>query len=284
MLYKSYEDPAQLRSIQVALTKVLAEYDRVCRQLGLRYVVAGGTAIGAVRHHGFVPWDDDVDVYMTRKEYERFLREAPAVMDSTYTLDNIRNHADFPITFSFFGVRGTAFVPEFFRTITYKKPFSIDIFPLDNVPDDSRAYRSQARRTWFWGRMLILRSTPDPQVPFRGILGRLFRAAAWTIHTALRLLPVSNATLQRRWERAARKYEGRTTRYMADYNDRKPLAWAATMDELFPAVEMPFEDITVPVAREYDTLLRRSFGDYMTLPPVDERKNHFPYLLKLPES
>ena len=68
MAFKSYENAVELRRVQVVSTKILAEFDRVCRELDIPYVVYGGTAIGAVRHQGFIPWDDDVDIEMTRSE------------------------------------------------------------------------------------------------------------------------------------------------------------------------------------------------------------------------
>lgn len=283
MRYKSYDDPAVLRELQLVLTEVLAEYDRICRTLNLPYVICAGTAIGAVRHGGFIPWDDDADVYMLRADYERFLREAPGVCDPKFCIDNMRNQPDFPTTYTFFGLKGTAFVPEYYRSITYRRPISLDIFPLDNVPDDDRAYRRQARRTWLWGRLLALRATPIPHIELDGLPERLFRGAAWTIHTALRALRVPHRALQYRWERAARQYEHTSTRLVADYNDRKPLRWAATHDELFPPRMVPFENLTLPVAREYDTVLRRGYGNYTQLPPMENRKNHFPHALELPE-
>ncbi|MFT3876811.1 MAG: LicD family protein [Propioniciclava sp.] len=280
--YKSY-DPAVLRQTQLALTRILAEVDRVCRLLDIPYVVYGGTAIGAVRHGGFVPWDDDADVCMSRAAYERFLREAPAVIGPEFTVDSMRTHADFPATYAYLGQKGTAFVPEFYRTLSYRRPLAVDIFPLDNMPGDERAYRRQSRRTWLWGRLLILRATPTPHVELSGPKRALVLTATRIAHWGLRTLRVSPRFLQARWERAARQYEHESTAQMADYSDRDPRAWAASTDDLYPASDAPFEDITVKLPRNVDAVLRRGYGDYMTLPPADKRKNHYPYLLELPE-
>ena len=82
----SAADPATLAAIQRVTRRCLAEIDRVCDLLGVRYVAYGGTAIGAVRHRGFIPWDDDIDVMMTRADYERFLAEAPALLDERFQI------------------------------------------------------------------------------------------------------------------------------------------------------------------------------------------------------
>ena len=88
---------ADLRKVQKLLTLILAELDRVCRRIGVSYAIYGGTAIGAIRHGGFIPWDDDIDVMMTRADYERFLAEAPALLDERFRLDNTRTREDFPL-------------------------------------------------------------------------------------------------------------------------------------------------------------------------------------------
>lgn len=86
MEYRQYEDPAVLRKLQLVSTRILGEFDRVCAKLDIPYFAYGGTAIGAVRHDGFIPWDDDVDVAMLRSDYERFLREAPEALASEYEI------------------------------------------------------------------------------------------------------------------------------------------------------------------------------------------------------
>ena len=71
MAFQEYDNPEELKKVQELSTKLLGEFDRVCRELDIPYVVWAGTALGAVRHHGFIPWDDDVDVAMVRNDYER---------------------------------------------------------------------------------------------------------------------------------------------------------------------------------------------------------------------
>lgn len=101
MAYKEYENPEELRHVQRVSTRILGELDRVCRKLDIPYVVYGGTAIGAVRHKGFIPWDDDVDVCMARPDYERFLREAPSELGEEYAIANTRTNPEFPSVYSY---------------------------------------------------------------------------------------------------------------------------------------------------------------------------------------
>lgn len=281
MALKEFDDPHLLRQVQLALKKVLEEFDRICRELEIPYVVYGGTAIGAVRHQGFVPWDDDVDVLMTRADYERFLVEAPARLGDEYRIDNTRNRDDFPYMFTKLVLKGTLLIPEFAKESRYRMPVFLDILPVDNIPDDPRKFGAQSRRSWFWGRLLFLQGTPKPFLTIDGPLRVAIHAATTVIHWGIRLLGITPRSIQARWERAVRKYEDQETRQMADFTMRDPQNWTVTRDELFPAVDVPFEDITVKLPRAYDAMLRRGYGDYMQLPPVEKRTNHRPHLVDL---
>lgn len=276
-----YEDPEELRQVQRASTLLVGEFHRVCQELGLSYVAHGGTAIGAIRHHGFIPWDDDVDLAMPRADYERFLKEAPSVLGPEFAIHNTRVEKDFPCVFSTLILKGTSFVPEFFSKCPYDRPLSIDIFPLDNFSDDPKKRASQKRRTWIWGRLMFLRATATPYLEVDGVKRGLILAACAVAHGILLLFHVTPQKIQRHYDAAARMCEGEKTKTMTDFSDRFPEKWAVTYDELFPARPAQFENITILVPNNYDAVLTRGYGDYMSLPPVDQRKNHHPSKLDL---
>ena len=108
MAFEEYENPEDLKRVQRLSTLILAELDRVCRKLEIPYVVFAGTALGAVRHGGFMPWDDDVDVAMARADYERFLTEAPKEFDQRFYIANSSNEGD--IVFDPFSGTGSTLV------------------------------------------------------------------------------------------------------------------------------------------------------------------------------
>ena len=273
-------DPQMLRRIHVLLTRMLAELDRVCRRLEVSYAAYGGTAIGAVRHKGFIPWDDDVDVLMPRRDYERFLSQAPDLLGERFRVDNTRTIRDYPFMFSKLVLKDTLLIPEFAKDSTYRMPISLDILPVDNVPASPRAFRAMSRSTLLWGRLLFLRGTPRPYlIGITGPRRTAIYAATSTIHWIMRGLGITPRLLQSRWEKAARRYEHADTERMADFSMRDPENWALTKDELFPLIEAPFEDITVMLPHKYDVLLRRGYGDYMELPPPDQRRNHKPHVI-----
>ncbi|MCR2053391.1 LicD family protein [Actinomyces bowdenii] len=276
------DDEPTLRRVQRATTHVLRELDRVCGALGIAYAVYGGTAIGAVRHQGFIPWDDDVDVCMPRADYERFLELAPGAIGEDFVVMSQRSHRDYPKTFAVMGLVGTEFVPAAAADRAFPVPIGVDVFPLDRVPRDRRAFRRQSRRTWVWGRLLFLHGSATPETGLTGAVGAAASAVFHTVHGTMRGLGVSPSTLYQRWEQAARLYEdgsGRSaggSRVLGDYSTQEPLRWSASEAELFPTSRVPFEGIMVELPRRYDAVLRRGYGDYMELPPQEQRVNHKP--------
>ena len=269
-------DPALLAKVQRATTHVLKELDRVCGELGIPYAVYGGTAIGAVRHRGFIPWDDDIDVCMTRADYERFLTEAPEAVGADFVIMSQRSHADYPKTFAVMGLEGTRFVPAAATDRPFPVPVGVDVFPLDRMPVDYRRYRRQSMRTWVWGRLLFLHGSATPETGLTGALGAGAGAVFHGVHCGLHLARVSPAQIYRRWERAARLHEDSDSPLVGDYATQDPRRWSARISEIFPTVRVPFEDIMVELPGDYDAVLTRGYGDYMTLPPMEERVNHRP--------
>ena len=271
------DDPELLARVHVLLLKMLKDLDSTCRTLGISYSVYGGTMIGAVRHTGFIPWDDDVDVLMTREDYERFLREAPALMGEEYRFDNTRTRPEYPYMFTKLGLAGTLFVPEFAKSAAYRMPICLDVLPLDTVPDDERAFRAQSRATWLWGRLLYLTGTPTPMlINTHGLKRLLIHTATGAAYWTLRLLRVTPRRLQARFDAAARRHEGTPTGRYTDFSMRDPQRWIVSLAEIQPPVDTRFEDAVVQMAPSYDAMMRRTYGDYMQLPPKDERRNHKP--------
>lgn len=264
--------PEDLKRIQACGRYVMEELDRVCTELGINYVVYGGTAIGAVRHQGFIPWDDDVDVCMPREDYERLFREAPALLGDHFELMDYRTHPDYPKTFGLLGLRESAFIPKVAARRKFRVPIGVDIFPLDSLAEEPAQRARQKRATWLWGRLLYLYGTPTAIVSGPWAVRAGIGAVLQLIHHGLHLMRVKPQTLAAKWERAAR-YEG-TSNVLGDFSTRDPERWSASYDEMFPAQRMTFDDISVMVAKEYDSVLSRQFGTYMDIPPKDQQVNH----------
>ncbi len=275
MTYKQYK-PEELKKLQKLSVSILAELDRVCRLLDIPYVAYGGTAIGAVRHQGFIPWDDDVDIAFLRADYERFIEQAPAVLQDHFAIENYHTDPHFPACNSNLVLKDTLCVPEEFDACPFQYKLGIGLYPLDVVSDDKKLFERQRKKTWLFARLAFLRATPRPHLTLTGGLRFCVLFACFIAHWGMKIVHVSPRWIHEQWERAAQAANDEDTGLYCDFADRNPLDWSLTRDELFPLVEMPFDTITLNLPHAYDTLLTRGYGDYMALPPESDRKNHYP--------
>lgn len=275
MAYEEY-DPWQLRELQRISTLILAEMDRVCSELDIPYFIYAGTAIGSIRHGGFIPWDDDIDIGMFRSDYERFLEEAPSALGADFYITNGITDEHFPACNSNLSLAGTYCVPSEFDKCEFQYPIGIGIFAFDRVSDDAGIRRKQLRRTWLWGRVAFLRETGSPNLFIKGWRRALVASICRVAHFILTSFHVSQRWIHGQWQKAARLAENEDGDLFADFTDGDPLRWSVKKTEVFPLKRVLFEMIEVSGAKNMDTILRRGYGDYMKLPPEEERKNHHP--------
>lgn len=153
----------ELHRLHEVLYETLTEIVRVCDLLNIPYFIQGGTAIGAFYEESILPWDDDIDLGMTRPNYERFLREAPALIDdSRFFLQWVETEPHTPFYFAKMRRKNTTFLEHDFRNLPIHQGIFIDIFPYDRVPDNpwmQRAQRTLAnffnccfigKEVWMW--------------------------------------------------------------------------------------------------------------------------------------
>ena len=272
-------DPKILRKLQLAELEILRDFDALCRKHDIPYVVFYGAAIGAVRHGGFIPWDDDVDVLLLREDYERFLRVAKGEYSGRYYLLTAEEDKNYPLMTAHWGPKDTDFVISEFKNVPCKQTIFLDIFPLDAISDDKKKRNKQALEAWFWQKLMLLRQMPHPASMYRGIKRKAFYAVCGVAHFGLKLLHISPKWLYKNCKKACLRYAGKPTRKVAFLTDTNPGANIFAEDELFPAQYLEFEGRKFPFPKENEKLLTTYYGDYMQLPPEEDRWNHFPYLL-----
>lgn len=276
MKFTEYENPEELHHVQELLLMLIKELHRVCNELEIPVFAFAGTAIGAVRHGGFIPWDDDADFGLLRKDYERFLNEAPALLGDQFEIVNNRTNENYPSNISILALKGTYSVPETFEKCTYQYPIRIDLFAFDNRVNDEKLFRKQCRSAIIWGRLTFLRGTSRPYLAFNGPKETIILAGCKIVHGLMVLFNVSQRSICKKWEIAATRYNDTDSDTVLDFSDMYPEKWQISYTELFPLKRMKFEDTSVFVPNDYDTVLKREYGNYMEIPPVEERKNHHP--------
>lgn len=276
MKFTEYEDPEELHHVQELLLMLIKELNRICDALHIQVFAYGGTAIGAVRHKGFIPWDDDADFGLLRKDYERFLSEAPALLGDQFEIVNNRINEDYPSNISILALKETYSVPDTFKKCKFQYPIRIDIFAFDNRISDEKLFRKQCRSAIIWGRLTFLRGTPRPYIAFNGLKEAIALAGCKIVHGLMILFNVSQRHICNKWEAIATKYNDAASDTVVDFSDMYPEKWQISYSELFPLKKMKFEDTSVFVPNDYDAVLKREYGNYMEIPPVEERKNHHP--------
>jgi len=272
-------DPKVLRKLQLFELKILKDFDALCKKNNLAYFLFFGCGIGALRHGGFIPWDDDIDVIMLRQDYNRFLQIAKVENNDKYCLINAKTDPNYPTMTTSFGKKKTRLITDTFKSTNDRGMICIDLFPLDNISDDPVKKRRQEGIAWFWNKLMILRQLSSPNVPFYGFQKTFIQFLCKTIHLGMKLFHISPEWIYKKCYEACVQYENTTTQKVAFLTDTKPGMDVFSMTELFPPRYLEFEGILLPFPNQLEVLLTRLYGDYMQLPPEKERRNHFPELL-----
>ena len=139
-----------LDRLHLELVDILQEIIRVCNVLNIDYFIQGGTAIGAFFNQGFVPWDDDIDLGMTRDNYTRFIKDAPAVLSDAYFLQSFETESLTPFYFIKVRKNNTLFVEYHYKDMPIHHGIFVDIFPFDNVPDSPRIEKIHRRAVQYF--------------------------------------------------------------------------------------------------------------------------------------
>lgn len=237
---------------------ILDDVHRFCEEQGLHYSLSSGTLIGAVRHKGYIPWDDDIDIYMPRQDYERFL-ESYHDTQGHYRVLNPKKEPHYYYTFAKVVDQRTRMMEK--ETAGYEIGVYIDIFPVDYVTEDMK----ERARIFRLKRLLykIRRCKISNSNPLHSCL------AYW----CYRSLPVTVGMLNRWIEKLIVRREPTLT--LCHMTEAGP-----SIRGCFPAKDMeayinlPFEDRVYKAMVGYDDHLTRTYGDYMTLPPEDQRTTH----------
>lgn len=255
-----------LRRLQLTQLEIAVDVTALCDRNGLRYVLLGGSALGARRHAGFIPWDDDMDMGMLREDFDRFLalarKELPSRLYVQYWLDDPHMGASFAKV----RLNESRILEATSLETGGHKGISIDIFPFDDVPDGP-AVHSWKLRLKFWKRLLRHKSGYTiRQLPLA------LRLADMPVRAIAPLISLESA--KRRMHRLMTRYRGsgaeRVLAVGGAYDFHKDMLERSWLSE---RKRMPFEDRSFCCPADLDAYLTHMYGDFMTLPPEHERVN-----------
>ena len=254
----------ELKSIQI---EILDKVDEYCKKTGKQYFLSSGTLLGAVRHKGYIPWDDDIDVYMLRKDYESFVRVFNGY-DSNYRVLSLRTDPDYPNAYAKVERVGTLLIENV--DYPFEIGINIDIFPIDGVPNDKKMRRAYMNKAFRLCQKMILKNV---SIDFqkRGIFKNIILALGKVLLLSKSLSDLANeldCLIDKNCE---------TTQYVCNLVSNNKFGKEYPRSVIEGGVDVEFEGKEYKTMQGWDTYLRVNYGEYMQLPPEEKRVSHHCY-------
>lgn len=256
------------RETQLATLELLKKIDKICQELDIQYFIMFGTLIGAIRHKGYIPWDDDIDIGIKAKDYKKFVEYFVKNKDKCAPLEIHNQKTNKDCFYNISRVVDNTYHLEF-ENMKYTSGTFVDVYPLEGLGKESDleywkkrfkkylilqrgVYLNCAPSIWF-GKTKLKRILNLPYMLFARLVGKQFFINRFNKHKRFS------------WEDS--EYIG-TPCWIRDIFKKEDF------DE---AIRAPFEDTEVWIPKNYDSILRMAYGDYMKLPPEDKRVPHHDY-------
>lgn len=254
-------NPEQRKKLQSIQLNILIEYIRICEKHQLTYYLLGGSCIGAVRHKGFIPWDDDIDVGMPRPDYEKFLEIAQSELPEHYFLQTGETDPEYPSGFAKIRNSNTTFIEHSVSHLKINHGVYFDIFPLDGLCT-SRIFKLK-RRLYLQSIYKCYNNGYKP----KGID---------------KLLSVLSLFVVPDYRKASRKLDKLYASYKYEDHSMSASYYGAWgIKERFPRDKCfgsgspgSFEGLSVMLPEDPDCYCKQLYGDYMKLPPEEKRVTH----------
>ena len=254
--------PEELKRLQQIGLEMLIEVDRICRKHNIIYELDGGTLLGAVRHKGFIPWDDDVDIRMLRDDYDRFCEVCKTELDtSRFFLQNYNTDPNYRWGYGKIIRKDTEFRRYGQDMLKMKRGVFLDIFNCDNMP------RTGIKKTWYNLRCFIYRKIGYAPIGAAAEKNLFYRL----LYIILRNLPIN--IIRDGFDRLAYEYNDKKTYYVRTpgwyYSQEDHGYLRRWMDDV---IELEFEGHMFLAPKDYDGYLTQLYGwDYMTPPPKEKQ-------------
>lgn len=254
-----------LEQLHATLFEILCEFDRICRKHQIQYFLDSGTALGAVRHGGFIPWDDDIDVGMLRSEYNRFLDIVESELGDNFFLLSTESDPAYTKYHVKIVKKHTLFPEQGTEKLKHRGIY-IDIFPFDKVPENEKIRNNYFRKVMRMRDIISLKRSGNTKGKFKLKILNHF----------LKLIPLS--FLEGYLEKVTQIYNHTTSKYVTClfYKmlvGRKDIFFP--ISAINPSIEIEFSGRSFMIMNGYDEYLKVMYKDYMQLPPKDKQTFHF---------
>lgn len=258
-----------LRKAQLLMLKILKEVHKICEENNIKYFLSDGTLIGAIRHQGFIPWDDDLDIGMLREDYEKFCKIAPQILSENFILQNFQTDKGYGLQFGKVILKNTVWIEKVAKNTNRQwSGIYIDIFPYDNITENKKMQKLINRLYIFIQGLILIKfkyinisNYESMAKKLKYVLKKIYLC---TISKKL-LIYIRDSICKRYLNKSktlVTKYGGNFYKNQNPYNFYKDL----TLQK--------FEDTSFYIPKNYDKILKNLYGNYMEIPPIEKQRQH----------
>lgn len=251
-----------MNEVQTVVFNLFENFINVCDKLELKYFLVNGTALGAKKYSGFIPWDDDMDVAMPRKDYEIFLEKAQTLLPENIFVQNYRTDKSFPFLYTKLRASDTAFIEKSVAHLPMNHGIYLDVFPLDSCTEKqlNSKIRQLKIKLGFWIPFCVLDDKSKKKIIFR--------------NSILKTLGFDKKT--DKYLKKLEKYvscNNEKSEYLCNYSDRQ--GKGAVLREWYGEGQaVNFEGKTAFIPEQYEKYFSNKYGDWRSELPADKQKSH----------
>lgn len=263
-------DPKTLKHLQDVYLMMLKDFIKVCDENQIEYFLDGGSALGAVRHQGFIPWDDDIDIILFRDEYERLIEILEKLPQDKYELLSSKNKKCYCRLHSQWNLKGTKTEAYYDMNTDFTLGICLDIFVLDNIPNDGLrkkifSIKQTLIRKLIWSYEITNSEAYISKNKER--LGKILKIIFKILRINFtKIIKINNNFIE--------KYRNENCKNVCNLSTTYELV-SIPKNIFHPPKKVKFEDVEVNIPNDYDKYLKIIYGDnYMEIPPKKDRYNH----------
>lgn len=260
-------DPEVLEKIQKILLSIYKDISKICDKHNIKFFAVSGTGIGAARHKGFIPWDDDIDLGFLREDYDKFMEVCKTELPDKYEVLTMENTEDYFLHFSKIVLKGTHFDEWWADQVSFTQGIFVDIFVLENLPD------SKIKQIYYTKFGRVVRKLIPLSILKPNHLNQPAKSVLLLLHYILKILHISPAFLKRRFQKMVTRYNNTETKCVYDVTGYK-FTYVYDRHLFDNIIKVPFEDTQVGLPENYIDFLSVEYKNPMEMPSVEKRFNH----------
>ena len=248
-----------MNELQQKLLSIYKEFKRVCDTLNIPFFAAYGTFLGAIRPKGFIPWDDDIDIFMLRDDFEKLKKVGPKIIDPNFFIQCHETENNWWNIMVKIRDNRTTAIEKYYSNAKFNQGLWIDIFPIDKIYCSEKTIKDIERK-----KMFLVRRLRMDYKPIFTIKGKIY-------NIAVKILAPSKKKTYEKLVKLSTKYNHTNANMCYTICDKT--TFILDLDLFKNCINVAFEDTTIPVFANYEKVLTKMYGDWNKLPPLDKRNS-----------